>query len=74
MAHQKIEQFFEQLDALGTPLEIREQIICKDYLTVYHYEYVPVLAELSSEYTLDELKSDLDKALNYYKEKYNVTC
>lgn len=74
IANQKIGHFLEQLDDPKTPLELRKQLICKDYPAVYHNEYVPALIKLSPEYTPEELKSDLNKVLKFYKEKDDVHC
>lgn len=74
IADQKIGHFLEQLDDPTTPLELRKQLICKDYPAVYHNEYVPALIKLSPEYTPEELKSDLNKVLKFYKEKDDVHC
>lgn len=74
IADQKIGHFLEQLDDPKTPLELRKQLICKDYPAVYHNEYVPALIKLSPEYTPEELKSDLNKVLKFYKEKDDVHC
>lgn len=74
IANQKIGHFLEQLDDPETPLELRKKLICKNYPAVYYKEYVPALIELSPEYTSEELKSDLNKVLKFYKEKNNVQC
>jgi hypothetical protein len=74
IANQKIGHFLEQLDDPETPLELRQQLICKDYPAVYYNEYVPALIELSPEYTSEELRSDLNKVLKFYKEKDDVQC
>jgi len=74
IANQKIGHFLEQLDDPETPLELRKQLICNNYPAVYHKEYVPALIELSPEYTPEELKSDLNKVLKFYKEKDDVQC
>ena len=52
---------------------LKELLICNNYPAVYYNEYVPALIKLSPEYTPEELKSDLNKVLKFYKEKAMFT-
>lgn len=73
-ADEKIGHFLDQLDSTDTPLEVRKQIICKEYPSVYNSEYVPALLQLSTDRSPEELKQDLKQALDFYKDKYKIKC
>lgn len=73
-ADEKIGHFLDQLDNTNTPLDIRRQIICKDYPSVYNTEYVPALLQLSADRSPAQLKQDLKQALDFYKDKYKIIC
>lgn len=74
VADQKIGQFLEQLDDPETPLELRKQILCKDYPEVYAKEYVPALLKRSQQYSQEELELDLKKVLDFYKVRNDIKC
>lgn len=74
VANQKIGQFLDQLNSSQTSMAEHQQIICKDYPTIYFDEYVPALMKLSPKYSMDQLKQDLGVALDLYKEKDQVSC
>ncbi|WP_347454643.1 hypothetical protein [Acinetobacter thermotolerans] len=73
-ADQKISSFLDQLDNPATPLEVRKQIICKDYTEVYFKEYVPAFMKIAPENTKQQLEQDLKLALDFYKKRDNVVC
>lgn len=74
VADQKIGFFLDKLDNPKTPLEERKQILCKDYPEVYAKEYVPPLLKRSPRYTQEELEQDLQKVLDFYKERDQIRC
>jgi len=74
VANQKIGFFLDKLDNPKTPLEEREQILCKDYPEVYAKEYMPTLLKRSPRYTQEELELDLKKVLDFYKSRDNIKC
>lgn len=72
---EKISKFLDQLDDPNTTLEVRTQILCKDYPTEYKTSYMPSLMKLSpGEYTEGKLLSDLESALDYYKSNFDIKC
>ncbi|ATO18948.1 hypothetical protein BS636_04375 [Acinetobacter sp. LoGeW2-3] len=73
-ADQKISNFLDQLDNPATPMEVRKQIICKDYPEAYFKEYVPAFMKIAPENTKEQLEQDLKLALDFYKKKDNVVC
>lgn len=71
----RIEQFLNQLDNPDTTQDVRKQILCVDYPSEYKKNYIPALLKLSPKnYTEAMLLSDLEKALDYYKDKANIQC
>ena len=72
---EKIGKYLDQLDDPNTTQEVRIQILCKDYPTEYKTNYMPALMKLSpSEYTEAKLLSDLESALDYYKNIFEIKC
>jgi len=70
-----ISKYLDQLDDPNTTLDDKTRIVCKDYPKEYKSNYMPNLLKLNPEnYTETKLLSDLDIALNYYKEKENIQC
>ncbi|NDX18361.1 hypothetical protein [Acinetobacter baumannii] len=74
VADQKIGFFLDRLDNPKTPLKERKQILCKDYPNVYTKEYAPALLNSSPQYTQEELESDLNKVVDFYKVRNNIKC
>lgn len=71
----RISKFLDQLDDPNTPQNTRIQILCKDYPAEYKNNYMLSLLKLSpSEYTEAKLLSDLESALNYYKNIFEIKC
>lgn len=70
----KISKFLDQLDDPNTSKATRTQILCKDYPTEYKTHYIPALLKLTPTTTKAGLLSDLDSALNYYKNKDGIQC
>ena len=66
--------YIEKLESEFTPEDIRTQIICKDYPHEYKTNYAPNMLKLSSEYSEAVLLSDLDRILDFYKAKDQVSC
>ena len=74
-SNDKIHQFIDQLDDPDTPQDVRIQILYKDYSTEYKTNYMPALLKLSpTEYSEVKLLKELEIALDYYKEKNQITC
>lgn len=71
---EKINGYFDLLENPSTSQEVRKQILCKDWPDIYYKQYVPALKQLSPEYTDEELSQALDRAVDYYKEKYVINC
>ncbi|OTG78852.1 hypothetical protein B9T23_01930 [Acinetobacter terrae] len=74
-ADEKITKYLDQLDDPNTTQEARTQILCKDYPTEYKTNYMLSLMKLSpGEYTEAKLLSDLESALDYYKDSFEIKC
>lgn len=72
---EKIGKYLDQLDDPNTPLDARKTILCKDYPTEYKENYMPALLKLSpTEYSEDKLLKELEIALDYYKNSYEIKC
>ncbi|WP_235953672.1 hypothetical protein [Acinetobacter terrae] len=72
---EKITKYLDQLDDPNTTQEARTQILCVDYPTEYKTNYMSSLMELSpGEYTEAILLSDLESALDYYKNNFEIKC
>lgn len=70
-----IGNYLDKLDNPNTSKAEQINIICKDYPAEYKTNYMPALLKLQpNNYTEAQLLKDLDVALNYYKEKINITC
>ena len=70
-----INEYLDQLDSSTTPIEEKTKILCKDYPSEYKTNYIPNLLKIAPQnYTEAKLLADLDLALNYYKEKLNISC
>lgn len=66
--------YLERLNSEFTAQEIRTQILCKDYPSEYEKNYIPNMLILNSEYTKAVLLSDLDRTLEYYKQRDQIQC
>ena len=72
---EKIGKYLDQLDDPNTPQDVRIQILCKDYPTEYKKNYMPALLKLSpTEYSEVNLLKELEIALDYYKNNYEIKC
>lgn len=72
---EKITKYLDQLDDPNTTQDARIQILCKDYPVEYKTNYMPSLLRLSpGEYTEAKLLSDLESALDYYKNSFEIKC
>lgn len=72
---EKIGKYLDQLDDPNTPQDTRIQILCKDYPTEYKKNYMPALLKLSpTEYSEVKLLKELEIALDYYKNNYEIKC
>ncbi|HIU64313.1 MAG TPA: hypothetical protein IAB06_04665 [Candidatus Avacidaminococcus intestinavium] len=71
---EKINGYFDLLENPGTSQDVRKQILCKDWPNVYYKQYAPALKQLSPQYTDEELTRDFDRAVDYYKQKYGISC
>lgn len=72
---EKISKYLDQLDDPNTSIEQKKKILCTDYPLEYKENYMPNLLKMSpNDYTKEKLLTDLDTALNYYKEKENIRC
>lgn len=75
VSDEKISQYLDQLDDSNTPIEQKKKILCTDYPLEYKENYMPNLLKMSpNDYTREKLLTDLDTALNYYKEKESIRC
>lgn len=71
----RLSAYLDQLDSSTINLEQRTHILCEAYPKEYKTNYMPALLELSpQDYTEKDLLSDLDQALNFYKQKANIQC
>ena len=71
----RINKYLDQLDDPNTTQDARIQILCKDYPVEYKTNYMPSLLRLSpGEYTEAKLLSDLESALDYYKDSFEIKC
>lgn len=71
----RISKFLDRLDDPNTPQDARIQILCKEYPAEYKENYMPSLLKLSpGEYTEAKLLSDLESALDYYKNSFEIKC
>lgn len=66
--------YIDKLDSEFTDENLRIQILCKVYPNEYEKNYVPNMLKLSSEYTKAVLLSDLDRTLEYYKQRDQIQC
>lgn len=67
--------YLDKLDSPETPQGEKAQIICKDYPAEYKTNYMPALLQLApKDYTEDKLATDLEIALDYYKDKFKISC
>ena len=71
---EKINGYFDLLENPDTSKDVRKQILCNVWPDIYYKQYVPALKQLSPEYTDEELSQALDRAVDYYKEKYVINC
>jgi hypothetical protein len=72
---EKIGKYLDKLDDPNTPQDTRIQILCKDYPTEYKKNYMPALLKLSpTEYSEVKLLKELEIALDYYKNSYEIKC
>lgn len=72
---EKIGKYLDQLDDPNTTQDARIQILCKDYPTEYKTNYMPALLKLSpTEYSEVKLLKELEIALDYYKNSYEINC
>lgn len=72
---QRLSAYLDQLDSSTISPEQRTRILCEQYPEEYKTNYMPALLQLMpNEYTEKELLSDLDNALNFYKQKANIQC
>jgi len=72
---EKIGKYLDELDNPNTPQDVRIQILCKDYPTEYKENYMPALLKLSpTEYSEVKLLKELEIALDYYKNSYEIKC
>lgn len=70
-----IDGFFDQLDLASTPIAEKKQIVCVKYPTEYKNNYIPAALQIEGNtFSEEKLLHDLDIALDYYKEKYNIQC
>lgn len=70
---EKIGKYLDQLDDPNTPQNTRIQILCKDYPAEYKKNYMPALLKLSpTEYSEVKLLKELETALDYYKNSYEI--
>jgi len=71
----RINKYLDQLDDPKTTQDARIHILCVDYPTEYKTNYMPSLLRLSpGEYTEAKLLSDLESALDYYKNSFEIKC
>lgn len=67
--------YLDKLDSPETPKGEKAQILCKDYPAEYKTNYMPALLQLApKDYTEDKLATDLEIALDYYKDKFKISC
>lgn len=72
---EKIGKYLDQLDDPNTPQDTRIQILCRDYPAEYKKNYMPALLKLSpTEYSEVKLLKELEIALDYYKNSYEIKC
>lgn len=65
----------DQLNDPNTTQDARIQILYKDYPTEYKENYKPTLLKLSpTEYSEVKLLKELEIALDYYKNSYEIKC
>ncbi len=71
----KISGYLDKLDNPKTdPIE-QKKIICVDWPTTYNDEYAPALIQLQpNEYSKGKLDKELKSAIDYYKQKLNISC
>ena len=70
-----INKYLSKLYHPSTPRDVRIHILCIDYPIEYKTNYMPALLKLSPDkYTEAQLLANLDSALNYYKNIFDVTC
>lgn len=72
---EKIGKYLDQLDDPNTTQNTRIQILCKDYPNEYKTNYMPALLKLSpTEYSEAKLLKELEIALDYHKNSYEIKC
>lgn len=70
-----IDEFFDVLDSPSTPIAKKKQIVCVDYPAEYKNNYIPATLQIEGNiFSEEKLLAELDMALDYYKEKYNIEC
>jgi DNA-binding transcriptional regulator YbjK len=71
----QLSAYLDKLDSSTISLEERTRILCEDYPKEYKTNYMPALLQLApQEYTEKDLLTDLDTALNFYKQKASIRC
>ncbi|WP_216934192.1 MULTISPECIES: hypothetical protein [unclassified Acinetobacter] len=71
----QLSAYLDKLDSSTISLEERVSILCEQYPKEYKNKYMPALMQLSpEEYTEKDLLTDLDNALNFYKQKASIQC
>ena len=74
-SRKEINKYLDKLYHPSTPQDMRIQILCIDYPVEYKTNYMPALLKLSPDkYTEAKLLSNLEAALNYYKNIFDVKC
>lgn len=66
--------YIDRLESEFTDENLRVQILCKDYPSEYEKNYILNMLILNSEYTKAVLLSDLDRTLEYYKQRDQIQC
>ncbi|WP_374666504.1 hypothetical protein [Acinetobacter sp.] len=67
--------YLDKLDDPATAQAERTKILCQDYPAEYKSNYMPALLKLQpQDYTESKLLNDLQMALDYYKDKFDIHC
>src|SRR5690606_35386703 len=69
-----LSKYLEKLDSEFTTQDVKVKIVCRDYPHEYQTNYAPNMLKLNSNYTESALLADMDRTLDYYKQRDQVQC
>ncbi|MGQ1523196.1 hypothetical protein ACT44T_14480 [Acinetobacter baumannii] len=72
---QQINKMLDALENQEVALNVKREILCKDYPEVYKKHYMPALLKLSPDtYTEETLLRDFEAVISFYKKAWSIHC